>query len=316
VVFVAEAHDRFDHHLNQLEIICRLARHGPMAIGVEFFQTPAQSALDAYVFEHGDLQRLLSESDWFRRWRYDPRLYAPIFRFAREHRIPLVALNVPGELVSKVARGGTESLLPAERARLPGSIVEGPAAYRERLRRVFEQHPHGNARDFDGFLQAQLLWDEGMAQHAADYLLANPGRRLVVLAGEGHIAYRDPIPDRLQRRVDVTSAVVLQSQQPGAVAGAGDYRLDTAKLALPRPGLLGVRMDSAGNAARIIGFSEDSAARDAGLLEGDVITTLEGVPVANFADVRLMLWQGAPGEAVEVGIARDGEQMAVVLALR
>lgn len=316
VVYVAEAHDRFDHHLNQLEIVCRMARHGPIAVGMEFFQTPAQSALDAYVNEHGDLQRLLRESEWFDRWRYDPRLYAPILRFARQHRIPLVALNVPGELVRKVARDGSKSLTKAERARLPGSIREGPPAYRERLMHVFEQHPHGNARNFDDFLQAQLLWDEGMAQNAADYLLAHPRRRLVVLAGEGHIAHRDPIPDRVQRRVNVTSVSVLQSHGRAAPPDAGDFRLDTAARELPAAGLLGVRVKTTHGAVRIDGFGKHSAARDAGLLEGDVITALDGRPVKEFADLRLLLWQKAPGEAVQVSVSRDDAGRTVVLALR
>ena len=39
VVFVGETHDRYDHHLNQLEIIKRLHQLDPnLAIGVEYFQ--------------------------------------------------------------------------------------------------------------------------------------------------------------------------------------------------------------------------------------------------------------------------------------
>ena len=44
VVFVGEIHDRYDHHLNQLEIIKRLHELDPnLAIGVEYFQQPFQN---------------------------------------------------------------------------------------------------------------------------------------------------------------------------------------------------------------------------------------------------------------------------------
>ena len=316
VVHVGELHDRYDHHLNQLEIICRLARKAPLAVGLEFFHTGAQRALDAYVNDHGDLDRLLRESEWFDRWRYDPRLYAPILRFAREHRIPLVALNVPGELIRRVAQDGLDGLTAAQRAQLPASIFQGPPAYRERLRRLFDQHPHGNAQDFQKFFQAQLLWDEGMAQQAANYLLAHPDRQMVILAGEGHIAYRDPIPDRLTRRIPVSSVLVLQSHEQAPSREAWDFQLATVKRSLPPSGLLGVRMDTGEGTVRIEGFTQDSAARDAGLSRGDLITAIDDSPVKSFADVRLALWRKHPGEAVRVSVRRDGTRHSVMLALR
>src|SRR5579862_6311145 len=43
VVFVGEIHDRYDHHLNQLEIIRKLHdRDSNLAIGVEYFPQTVQ----------------------------------------------------------------------------------------------------------------------------------------------------------------------------------------------------------------------------------------------------------------------------------
>jgi len=39
-----------------------------------------------------------------------------------------------------------------------------------------------------------------MAERAADYLQRNPKRRMVVLAGSGHLMYGQGIPKRLLRR--------------------------------------------------------------------------------------------------------------------
>ena len=316
VVFVGELHDRFDHHLNQLEIACGLASRGPLAIGLEFVQAPFQPALDAYVFEHGDLQRMLAETEWFSRWRYDPRLYEPIFEYARVNRIPLVALNVPGELVSQVAVEGMASLDDTDRAKLPASIDDGPARYRERVREVFEQHSHHGQSPFEHFLQAQLLWDEGMAQRAADYLLEHPQRRLLVLAGEGHIAWGDPIPDRLTRRVDVPRALVIQSHGHSPGNGAADFVLDTAEQELPKPGRLGVMIGETEQGVTITGFGEVSAGRDAGLEKGDRIVALDHRPVEAYTDVRLALWRKVPGDPVTVAVRRGDEEHQLAFEMR
>lgn len=60
-VFVGESHNRYEHHLNQLEIIRRLhAAHPDLAIGMEYFQQPFQRYLDEYIAgtldEKGDAQ--------------------------------------------------------------------------------------------------------------------------------------------------------------------------------------------------------------------------------------------------------------------
>ena len=317
VVLVGEQHDRYEHHLNQLEIVCRLRAHGPLAIGLEFFDTTAQRALDDYVHRHGDLDRLLRESRWFERWGFDPRHYAPILRHARAHHIALIALNVPGELVRRVARGGMQSLDAAARARLPASILAPSATYRARLRAIFAQHPGHEQQDFAAFVAAQSLWDEGMAQRAAEHLLEQPGQRLVVLAGEGHVAHPDAIPQRLQRRVAAPLARVLQAQSPGELhAGAFDYRLLSAARELPPAGRLGVRLSSGAGTHTITGLDEAGAARDAGLRVGDRLLSLDSQAVESIVDVRLALWRRRPGDAVRVAFERDGGMHQVMFALQ
>ena len=316
VVLLGELHDRFEHHLNQLELICRLRAHGPLAIGLEFFDTSAQRALDAYVHRHGDLDRLLRESRWFERWGFDPRHYAPILRHARTHRIALIALNVPGELVRKVARGGMDALDHDARARLPASIQAPSARYRERLREAFAQHPGHGQRDFEHFLAAQLLWDEGMAQRAAEHLLAHPMQRLVVLAGEGHVAPAEAIPQRLWRRVPASLARVLHARDPEPLPGTLDFQLRSAPRDLPAAGRLGVNLEPDPSKATVSGFGEHSAARDAGLRIGDQLLALDGRRVANLADLRLALWRRRPGDAVLLRFMRGATEQSMMFALR
>ena len=93
VVFVGEGHDRYEHHLNQLDIIRSLHEGKPdLAIGMEFFQWPFQSVLDRYIAGEIDERTFLRETEYYKRWRYDYRLYRPILQYARENRIPYLGI--------------------------------------------------------------------------------------------------------------------------------------------------------------------------------------------------------------------------------
>ena len=187
VVFVGETHDELSHHLVQLAIISALHRQHEIAIGVEFIQQPFQAPLDAYIAGEIDEETMLLRTQYMDRWGFDYRLYRPILQFARDNRIPLIALNVPSELTEKVVARGLDGLTPEDRAALP-EIDRSDLEYREQLSAVFQSHPSSGGITVESFIDAQLLWDEGMAERTADYLRQNPKRIMVVLAGAGHLA--------------------------------------------------------------------------------------------------------------------------------
>ena len=173
-VLVGENHERYDHHLNQLEILCRLHGAGiPIALGLESFQQPFQWALDEFLAQRIDEEQMLRETEYFSRWRYDYRLYAPLLRFARDKGVPVVALNVPRELTKRVAEVGLAALDREHREQLPESIDRSDDAYRTRMRRSFQLHSGRQRGVFEHFLEAQLVWDEGMAESATRYLESN-----------------------------------------------------------------------------------------------------------------------------------------------
>ena len=111
VVFIGEHHDRYEDHFTQLAIIAGLHQRGKsIVIGMEFFQQPFQAALDAFIAGEIDELELLRRTEYFDRWRYDYRLYRPILQFARQYRIPLIALNIASEFTAKVGAGGLQKL--------------------------------------------------------------------------------------------------------------------------------------------------------------------------------------------------------------
>jgi uncharacterized iron-regulated protein len=302
VVFVGETHARFSDHLHQLELIEQLyALDSDLAIGVEYFSRRSQSQLDDYIAGRATEQAFLRV--YYAQWGYDYRLYAPIFRFAREHRIPIRALNVPRALPTAVAKVGLDGLPPEQRAELPKDIEPAGDAYQARLRESFDAHDASHQRDFDRFVEAQLVWDEGMAESAAEYLDANPGRRMVVLAGSGHLAFGDGIPQRLQRRTGASYSIVLSSELE-IEPGIADYILLSEDVTLPPPGVLGVDMEDADTGSRIVSFAPASAAEKSRLERGDVLIAIDGERVANVAEVRATLWDKKPGERVVVDVRR------------
>jgi len=304
VVMIGEVHDRYDHHLNQLELVCRLhRRHENLAIGLEFFQQPFQDPLDAYLDLRIDTPEMLAQTEYYDRWRFDYRLYAPILEFARGRGIPLVALNAPKELSSKVAQEGISGLSETERAQFPAQLDRDLPGYRERLHAVFDEHPEIQHMSFENFVEAQLVWDESMAERAARYLEAYPDRHLVVLAGDGHIT-RSGIPARFTRRSGVEAVNVLQGEPQETAPEDADYVLVSETIELPRVGKLGVMLDTSGDRLVVSGLTEDSAAEDVGILERDQIVELNGKPIASLADLKLELIDKRPGDLVSVKVER------------
>lgn len=305
LVFVGENHDRFEHHLVQLAIISGLhERNSALAIGMEFFQVPFQRYLDDYVAGRLDDEALLAATEYFERWGFDFRLYQPILRYAQENGIPLVALNASKELVAKVSDHGIKGLGSGDKAKLPADMAPADAHYRERLRSIFELHSGSEARDFERFVEVQLLWDESMAQTVAHYLRAHPERSLVVLAGNGHLAFRWGIPERVQRRLKVDTAVILNGAENGIEPHIADYVVLPEQRDLPAAGRMEVLLDASADRVSIKSLNTAGAAAVAGIKAGDALLTVGGRPIRTLADIKIALWDRLPGERVSVHVRR------------
>ena len=132
VIYVGENHDRFSHHVVQLEVIKSLhQKEKKVAIGMEMFQRPFQGALDDYIEGRIGEREFLIKTEYFKRWKYDYNLYRPILQFARVEKIPVVALNVQTEIVEKVARTGLESLTEEEKKSIPSQMDFSDETYRD-----------------------------------------------------------------------------------------------------------------------------------------------------------------------------------------
>lgn len=209
IVYLGETHDSIEDHQAQLVIIQEMQRQNrKIAIALEMFQRPFQGVLDQYLAGKITEEQLIEQTEYNQRWRFPWEYYAPIVRFAALNKLRILALNTPSEVTRKVATEGLESLTAEERKHIPplSEIRTDNAEYRQMLLEVYQQHQkaaQGNSKAFERFLQAQVLWDETMAEKIAQFVKANPDYQVVVLAGQGHIVYGYGIPSRVERRLGV-----------------------------------------------------------------------------------------------------------------
>lgn len=251
VVYLGEHHDDEAIHRLEAELFARMARpngspngsgDGSVGLGLEMLPRTVQAPLDAYTDGRLDEAAFLAAVDWQHTWGFSFAWYRPLLELCRVRHLRAYALNAPKALTRAVARRGLDGLDAGERAELP-ELVPGPPAHRAQLEAALRNHPrmeahvegHGAKGDeaqsmppamLDHYYQAQLVWDETMADSIARALSSPPApSRLFVVLGAAH-AKRFAVPLRVERRGVQGNLVVLpiradEVTQLGARAGAG-----------------------------------------------------------------------------------------------
>lgn len=303
IIYVGETHDQFAHHAVQLDIIKGLYRKGrQIAIGMEMFQRPFQGVLDEYISGKIDEREFLKRSEYFERWGFDYNLYKPIVDFARSKQIPIVALNISREITRKVSTGGIDTLTEDEKKLIPLDMDFSDNEYRERLKEVFNRHAFLN-REFDHFYQAQILWDEVMAMSIYEFLKENTDYQMAVLAGSGHLSHASGIPQRTFRRNGYDYAIILNDA--ALQDGIADYVIFPKPIVgITAPKLMALLREYHGK-IKIEMFPKNSVSEKAGLKKGDIILSLDDVPIKNISDIWLHLFYKKSGDMVKAKILRE-----------
>jgi uncharacterized iron-regulated protein len=211
LICLGETHDSNLCHRVQLQIIEALyARDGRLGVGMEMFQRPYQKEIDRYFRGETDEEDFLKATEYHQRWGFDWSLYRPIVEFCRRNNLPLAALNAPKELTKRVSKVGYAALTDDEKKQL-GEVDFQTKDHRdywyERLPKMHglknptpEQKEHG--------YEVMTVWDDYMAASAAQFQQERTIRRMVVLAGSGHIERGFGIPMRAARRTGGKVATV------------------------------------------------------------------------------------------------------------
>jgi uncharacterized iron-regulated protein len=250
VLYLGETHDQAaDHQAQKFILENLLTGPKPLTLAMEMFQRPYQGVIDRYFKGELTEAEFLAQTEYTKRWGFPWDLYAPIVTLAKTQNIPLIALNTPSEVTRQVARQGLESLTPEQRQFIPAQadIFLGPEGYRQQIQQIYtEMHQgKGNSTGGDRFFQAQVLWDETMADRITQAARQNPQTLIVVLVGQGHLLQDYGIPARVARRLPTLSqrVILLNPENPTmaadyhwvTLAPAADKSPPTPKSAPPPP---------------------------------------------------------------------------------
>jgi uncharacterized iron-regulated protein len=222
IVFIGERHTNLSHHAIQLKIIEAVFKnHYSMVVGMEMFDRSYQPVLDLWSGGLLEEEDFLRKVHWYANWRFDFALYRDIFLFIKENRIKMVALNIPFHIPARIRVGGIDNLADDDKQYLPKEIDTSNTAHRNYAEKVFKRHNFNSNIKFDDFYMAQCVWDEIMAESIASNL---GNKKIVVLAGNGHIQYKYGIPDRTFRRTGTSfRTIYLASAGEEVELGVADY---------------------------------------------------------------------------------------------
>ena len=221
IILVGEHHTNKKHHRAQLSVIRALKEAGvQVAIGLEMFRNDSQAELDRWT--SGDLDEKRFEKIFYDNWGYPWPAYRMIFEYARDHKIPMIGLNVPREITRQVSREGFTSLSEEQKGKLAEVSCIVDQQYMNYIRKAFGGHGHGQL-NFIYFCEAQMVWDSAMAVYSLDYLKRHPEAVVVILTGTGH-AQKGAVPRQIRIRSNLSYAVILPE-----ISGRIDPQTITAK---------------------------------------------------------------------------------------
>jgi len=330
IIFVGESHDQIEHHRIQARLLQELIVRGrKVGVAMEMFTRSQQPILDQWSQGLLTEEKFLKEVQWETTWGIDYQLYKEILDKAKNHRIKVLGLNVPRDLVRRVAQNGIKKLTSEDKKQLPEMDLTDQQ-HRAYIKSIYKSHQGGVAEEFENFYEAQSLWDEGMAETLSDFLKSpeGEGTTFLVFTGNGHVVFDFGIPKRLYRRVPVSFKTIVLKEWKKEIDEDLTFTGNSLPLAnflwvtKPNPPekrrpsigvVLKQREDQKGLwVERVI---PDSPAEKAGLLSGDQLISVEGKEIAKAKDIHDAVIQKGLGKDIHMTILREGikKEMTVTL---
>ncbi len=225
IVYVGEIHTIAIHHRLQERILEALASEdGPLAVGMEMFSVDQQTTIDSWVKSRDSVDDLITQLG-LEHWT-NLKDYEPILLAVRKMGIPLVALNAPDYLVKKVAAHGAEHLTETERSLIPPDFQKVNPDYDRLLRLRLRVHKAFEHMPLDRIVAAQSLRDCVMADSVNKFINLDKekSRRMLVIAGTGHLNYGFGIPERCESLNGLSYRIILPSESGRLVLSEEELR--------------------------------------------------------------------------------------------
>jgi uncharacterized iron-regulated protein len=344
IIYVGEVHSNRESHELEFQVLKEFyKRNGNnIAVGLEMFKKPHQDILDKWTRGEISEKELLYSTDWDYEWGYDYNHYKDIMDFARNNKIPLVALNVTKDFGKKVRKLGIEGLSEEERKALP-EIDTTDVYHRKYLKSILNSHGHGNVDMddiFEKFYQVQCVWEDVMADSISRFLSSPEGKdkKLVVFLGGGHIIYHFGVPKRVYRS-NYLPYITIETYEMRTIKPDSDHPLFASDIPLQPADYVKVVQLSKPKAARVVlgvmirnlkdkkqeGIKEkelkykvvidsvrdDSPAGKAGLQAGDIIVSMDDEKANKVFDVIYFVRKKKKGDTCRLEILRGNQKLQI-----
>ncbi|MGC9964057.1 MAG: ChaN family lipoprotein [Syntrophobacteraceae bacterium] len=320
VVYVGEIHTNAQDHKVQLKVLEKLSQGGRcVELGMEMFPAAAQPILDRYMRAEMTEDEFLHDVRWKEIWGFPYQLYRPLVDFQKERHMPVLGLNAPNGLVRKIAHNGLGSLTPEERSQVAREFHLDDPRNRLRVRNAYTIHGKDAIKDFESFFEAQLAWEETMAQTLAERLQKTDCKCTIVVAvGEGHIRGRLGVPYltfiRKPHEYRTIAPVPIDYPYSTMDPDLADYVVITDKSEpLHRPTLgVTIRPVASRRGVEILEVTPGSPAA-ADLRKGDIILSVDGSPVKSVEEIQRLLAHGGPH--YKIAVERNKKEMTITVTI-
>ena len=327
-VYIGETHNSLPMHDIQLKIIQALyEQDNGLSIGLEMVPLSTQEILNKWSLGTLPQDEFIREIEWYVNWNYNFGFYEKIFEFAKENKIPLYALNVPREIIKEIRRNGWNSLSEEAKKLVPQPDL-ADEEHRILVRTIFEsaEIPHqmkGQSLEiaFEGLYRAQSAWDEVMAFNAVG---AGKEKKMVVLAGSGHLLYNLGINRRAYKRSGLPFKTVISLAVPRGKESLevsrslADYVWgipEQERPAFPSIGLSFKKFDDLDNLV-VERKPIDGVAKGADFEKGDVVLSVDGKVFDDINQLRMYLARFNWDEEAKFRLVRKAQELEVTLRFK
>lgn len=329
-IYVGETHNSLPMHDIQSKIIQALYEQDRnLSIGLEMFPVSFQEALNKWSMAILSQNEFIRESRWYVNWNFNFGFYEKILKHAKNNKIPLYALNAPRAIISKIRMKGWEKISDDEKKVVPNPDVSHEE-HRVLIRTIFEatELPHqmkGGGLDmvFEGLYRAQSAWDEVMAFNALQSR-ERGGRKMVVLAGSGHLLYNLGINRRAYEKSRLPFKTVLCVEVPEGkksikvARSLADYVWGINEEKMPIFPSIGLRFKKFDRLDNLVIESKpiDGVSKNVNFEKGDVVLSVDGKSYSDINELRIYLAGFKWDDEVKFCLLRDAQQIEVLLKFK
>ncbi|MBL4616294.1 MAG: ChaN family lipoprotein [Robiginitomaculum sp.] len=212
VVFVGEAHGHVTNHYIQSKLFSGLhEKSANIALSMEQFERSQQNIVDQYLASEIGEESLVFDG---KAWPHYRSSYRPLVEYAKDNKLPVIAAEVPANIVSCISEKGPEFLgdLPDEAQNWVAKDLDlEDGAYKDKFYRFMDAatgHSIGGDQSDEDIARkklnryaAQVSRDDTMAESIAKHITDNPGRKVFHITGSFHSAEMLGTPERVLSRL-------------------------------------------------------------------------------------------------------------------